>query len=90
MPDTCNSVGVGTGVIADASDMWGDDSGTGTESVIMCVNKRYNWIEELTPMTVLPLAKTTSASDAFDMYMDATIVNANTFGVALIEGLTGS
>jgi HK97 family phage major capsid protein len=87
MPDTVNdAAGPAAPSIADAANMFT----AGDNSIIMCINKRYNWIEELTPMTVLPLAKTTSANDSFDMYMDATFVNANTRGAVSLIGLNGT
>ena len=90
MPDTVtDAAGAGGGAapnLTDAANMFT----AGDNSIIMCINKRYNWIEELTPMTVLPLAKTTSANDSFDMYMDATFVNANTRGAVALIGLSGT
>ena len=90
MPDTVtDAAGAGGGAapnLTDAANMFT----AGDNSIIMCINKRYNWIEELTPMTVLPLAKTTSASDSFDMFMDATFVNANTRGAVALIGLNGT
>ena len=90
MPDTVtDAAGAGGGAAPNLTD--GATMFTaGDNSIIMCINKRYNWIEELTPMTVLPLAKTTSANDSFDMFMDATFVNANTRGAVALIGLNGT
>jgi len=69
-------------------DAW-NTAGTNSGS-ILCLNRRYAWIEELTPMTVLPLAKTTSASDSFDMYMDLAYVLSNSKGGAAIIGVSSA
>ena len=62
----------------------------GNSTMIWVVNKRYSWIEELTPLTVLPLAKSTSAQDAFDIYWDGVLVVGNWMGVAGIAGVNPS
>jgi hypothetical protein len=64
---------------------------TGGDTTSICiVNKRYVWLEELTPMTVLPLAKSTSAQDSFDMYWDGVLVVSNWKGVAFVAGVNPS
>ena len=92
MPDTVlqQAASQPTPVIANGSGMWTGATATNNMSVIMLINKRYNWIDELTPMTVLPLAKDTSGSDSFDIYMDATFVQANLRGAVGIIGLNQS
>lgn len=65
-------------------------SGADTSTALAIVNKRYCWIEELTPTTVMPLAKDSSQYDQFDMFWDGALVTANTKGVALLTGIKGS
>ena len=61
-------------------------SGGATTSLCV-VNRRYCWIEELTPLTVMPLAKTTSQNDAFEMFTDMALVLANSKGASLLGGI---
>ena len=60
---------------------------TPTTSLIV-VNTRYVWIEELTSMTVMPLSKTDSQFDQFDLFWDGSLVLANTKGAAMLSGIT--
>ena len=60
----------------------------GTTTSLVIVNTRYCWIEELTPMSVLPLAKTTSQNDAFEMFVDLALVLANSKGASLLGGIS--
>ena len=53
-------------------------------SMILVLNKRYCYISELTPTTVLPLAKSSSQFDEFDMYWDGAPVLANSLGAAAV------
>jgi hypothetical protein len=62
-------------------------SGGATTSLVI-VNTRYCWIEELTPMSVLPLAKTTSQNDAFEMFVDLALVLANSKGASILGGIS--
>lgn len=62
----------------------------GLTTAILVINRRYMWIEELTPVTVMPLAKGTSQFDEFDMYADNALVFANTLGGALLGGIAGA
>lgn len=62
----------------------------GSTTAIAVLNRRYNWIEELTPLTVMPLAKESSQYDQFDLYEDLAFVHANTKGAALLAGIAGS
>ena len=56
-------------------------------TTIIVVNTRYTWIEELTPMTVMPLAKRSSQFDEFDIFWDGVLVTANTLGQSLLAGI---
>lgn len=56
-------------------------------TALVVVNKRHCWIEELTPLTVMPLAKSSSQYDEFDMYWDGALVLANTVGAAILGGI---
>ena len=56
-------------------------------TILMVLNKRYCYISELTPTTVLPLAKTTSQNDSFDMYWDGAPVLSNTLGAAAVSNI---
>jgi hypothetical protein len=58
------------------------NAGTGT--ALMVLNTRYNYIAELTPTTVMPIAKTDSQFDQFDMFWDGVGVLSNTKGAALL------
>jgi HK97 family phage major capsid protein len=62
-------------------------SGASTTAIAV-VNTRYCWIEELTPMTVMPLAKSDSQFDEFDIFSDSALVMANTLGAAILGGIT--
>ena len=59
----------------------------GSGTALMVLNTRYCYIAELTPVTVMPLAKSSSQFDEFDMYWDGSPVLANTKGAALLVGL---
>tara|TARA_B100000282_G_scaffold257035_1_gene203710 strand:+ start:8527 stop:9531 length:1005 start_codon:yes stop_codon:yes gene_type:complete len=69
----------GSGCIKDTS---------GAATCLLVLNTRYNYIAELTPTTVLPLSKTSSQFDQFDMYWDGAGVLSNTKGAALITQIT--
>ena len=62
-------------------------SGAATTALII-VNTRYCWIEELTPMSVLPLAKTTSQNDSFEMFWDGCAPLGNTKGATILGGIS--
>lgn len=64
-------------------------SGAAT-TAIMVVNTRYNYISELTPMTAMPLAKTSSQFDEFDIYWDGSLVMANQLGAGILCGIDAS
>lgn len=59
----------------------------GDSTAFIIVNTRFIWIEELTPMTVMPLAKTDSQFDRFDLFEDMCVVQANTLGGSILGGL---
>tara|TARA_R110000824_G_scaffold63911_1_gene167505 strand:- start:880 stop:1863 length:984 start_codon:yes stop_codon:yes gene_type:complete len=61
-------------------------SGGPTTSIIV-VNTRHTYLSELTPLTVLPLAKSDSQFDQFDLYWDGALVTANPFGTAILGGI---
>lgn len=60
----------------------------GAATNLYIINKRHVYQGVLTPMTVMPLARTSSAFDQFDMFTDATLVMANTFGAARINNIS--
>jgi hypothetical protein len=62
----------------------------GSTTAILVINRRYMWLEELTPTTVMPLAKSTSQYDEMDIYSDSALVYSNTLGAALLGGISGS
>lgn len=62
------------------------NAGTGT--ALMVLNTRYNYIAELTPTTVMPIAKTDSQFDQFDMFWDGVGVLSNTKGAALLTQIS--
>ena len=57
-------------------------AGTGTGFFI--INKRYAHVSELTPTSVMPLAKTDSQFDQFDMFWDGCPVLSNVYGGAAL------
>lgn len=60
---------------------------TGATTALAVINRRYVWIEELTPQSVLPLAKVSSQYDEFEIYWDGALVYSNTFGASLLIGI---
>jgi hypothetical protein len=52
------------------------------------VNKRFCYLSELTPTTVVPLAKDNSQFDKFDMYWDGAAVLANPYGMAVLSNVS--
>jgi hypothetical protein len=60
----------------------------GSSTALAVVNKRHVYWEELTPTTVMPLAKTDSQFDQFDMFWDGALVFANTLGGSLVTGIS--
>ena len=56
-------------------------------SMLLILNKRYCYISELTPTTVLPLAKSSSQFDQFDMYWDGAPVISNSLGISAVTNI---
>tara|TARA_B100001123_G_C15251805_1_gene1003077 strand:+ start:155 stop:1177 length:1023 start_codon:yes stop_codon:yes gene_type:complete len=61
--------------------------GPAATTLLMILNTRYAYLSELTPVTVMPLAKKSSQFDEFDMYWDGAPVLSNTLGGSLLVGL---
>ena len=59
----------------------------GTASFIEFVDLDHVWVGELTPVTVMPLAKTTSQYDVVDIYCDETLVVRNPYTCALLTNI---
>jgi hypothetical protein len=62
----------------------------GSTTALAVINRRYVKLEELTPTTVMPLARSDSQFDQFDMFWDGALVLHNTRGAALLTGLRTS
>lgn len=60
----------------------------GATTAIVVVNTAYTFYVELTPTTVLPLAKKSSQYDEVDMFNDITLVLDNPKGAAVLGGLS--
>ncbi len=60
------------------------------QTALMILNLRHCYISELTPLTVEPMAKTSSTYDDVEMYSDLAAVWANTKGGAMLTGITFS
>lgn len=61
---------------------------TGATTALVVVNTMYTFYVELTPTTVLPLAKKSSQYDEVDMFNDITLVLDNPKGAAVLGGLS--
>lgn len=72
---------------------WGGSSITafsgGSTTALIVVNKRYNYIEELTRLSVMPLARSTSQYSEVDIFWDGVLVHANTLGASILGGIAG-
>lgn len=62
-------------------------SGAAT-TCLAVVNKRYLWMEELTPATMMPLARDDSQFEQFDIFWDGACVLGNTMGAAILGGIS--
>ena len=62
----------------------------GTSTAMFVINKRYAYVSELTPTTVMPLAKTDSQFDQFDMFWDGAPVLSNVYGGAVLMNIAMS
>ena len=60
---------------------------TANGTSLLVVNTRYCYISELTPTTVMPLAKTDAQFDEFDMFWDGSPVLSNTLGASMLTNL---
>ena len=60
----------------------------GKATQLFCINLRHVFHGVLTPMTVMPLAKTTSSYDEFDIFEDCTIALANKLGAAVLNDIS--
>jgi len=60
---------------------------TNPTTALIVMNKRYNWLEELTPTTMMPLARDDSQFEQFDLFWDGTLVFGNTLGGAILGGI---
>ena len=56
----------------------------GTSTMFIVLNMDYCYLSELTPTTVMPLAKTTSQYDEFDIFWDGAIVVNNVYGGSIL------
>ena len=70
------------------SDLTGESSNPTT--ALLVVNKRYAWMEELTPTTMMPLARDSSQYEQFDLFWDGACVLGNTNGAALLAGISAA
>ena len=60
---------------------------TNPTTSLCIVNKRYNWVEELTPTTMMPLARDDSQYEQFDVFWDGALVTGNTKGAAVLTSI---
>ena len=63
-------------------------AGTALGTQLFVINRRHVFISELTPTTVMPLAKDTSVVDKFDMYWDGAPVLANPYGMGILSNIS--
>jgi hypothetical protein len=59
----------------------------GSTTAIFVVDTSKVWVGELTPLSVLPLAKVSSQYDEFDIYEDQTVVCRDTQAISRIIGI---
>ena len=57
-------------------------------TALVVVNRRHGWIEELTPTTMMPLARDDSQFESFDIFWDGACVLGNTRGAAILGGIS--
>jgi len=62
----------------------------GTTTALVVVNTRYCYYSELTPLTVMPLARSTSQNEQIDMFADLALVFGNTLGGSILGGISTS
>ena len=85
MKDTLRFNDPTSGVAARSGHIRATTGGTGTQ--LFVINKRHVFLSELTPTTVLPLARTNSMEELFDMYWDGAPVLANPFGMGILSNI---
>ncbi len=62
---------------------------TGGATTALCiVNKRHCYIAELSPLTVMPVAQSTSQFSEVEMYSDLALVLANDLGMSILAGIS--
>jgi hypothetical protein len=66
------------------------DFANGSTTALLILNMRKNWLEELTPTTVMPLARDTSQYEQFDIFADLVPVFSNTLAGSILGGIAGS
>jgi len=59
-------------------------------TALVVVNTRYVYLSELTPLTVMPLARSTSQNESLEMFWDGVLALANTKGAAILGGLSAT
>lgn len=62
----------------------------GSTTAIIVVNLDLCYWEDLTDLSVVPLARVSSSYDEFDMFVDTVLKYTNTFGGSLLGGVAGS
>jgi len=62
----------------------------GDASTLYVLDTEYVWVGELTPLSILPLAKVSSQYDEFDIYCDQALVMANAQKHTSVIGISGS
>lgn len=60
----------------------------GATTAIILVHTSYVFYVELTPWTVMPLAKKSSQYDEVDMFLDITLAIDNTLGASILGGIS--
>lgn len=63
---------------------------TNPTTALVIVNKRHTYLEELTAMTMMPLARDDSQYEQFDIFWDGALVLANSKGASILGGISGS
>lgn len=61
---------------------------TNPTTSLVIVNKRHTYLEELTAMTMMPLARDDSQYEQFDIFWDGALVLANSKGAAMLSGIS--
>lgn len=63
---------------------------TNPTTALVVVNTRYVYLSELTPLTVMPLSRSTSQNESLEMFWDGVLALANTKGAAILGGLSAT